>query len=164
MHGTADITLESTRHRKRHRLLLNRLTDRTRAAKIIQFRRAFYQTLLAHKIRGIYRFAKTVERRFQHLPAPGGKPIGIVLDTDALAAHTLTLEHIAHIVTRVLVLRVHPDANVINYRSVSRLDPVGGARHQDQTTIKPQEQCLEQHETIGVITAEVIHALLLEQQ
>ncbi len=88
----------------------------------------------------------------------------MILDTDALTAAAVIRHHVAQFAGRIRPLAVGPDADVLDHRGETRLALVGRARQQGQGAVGAQIHALEHAVAAGVITGQVIHALLAEDQ
>ena len=164
MHGTTNVAFEGTGHRRPNGFVTHGVTNAPGFTQIIELRLALAYALQTHQIGGIFELTETAERRVEHSTTSCGQSVRIVFDTDALTLEVMALEHVQHVVCRILIPRVHPDANVVDDRRESRLHPVGRPSHECQLPIHTDEERLEQHEAVGVVAGEVIHALLPEQQ
>ena len=88
----------------------------------------------------------------------------MALNAELLGLGTQAFQHILQLCGRLGTRRIRPDADILNDRSLLRLSQIRRAGQQRQLAIGTQIEALEKAETEGVISGEIIHALLLKHQ
>ena len=78
-----------------------------------------------NEIAGILPGAETAERPLHHDPVLARQAPSVELDAEPATAKSLFLEHGQHVVSRIGVAAIDPDAHVRDHRRVGRLLPVG---------------------------------------
>ena len=95
------------------------------------------------QVAGVLGAAEALERGIHHLPALGGEPVGVVLDTQAPTSAAIALQHGAQILARGRALAVTPDADVPDDGRDARLPQVGRAGAERELAVGAQVHALE---------------------
>ena len=88
----------------------------------------------------------------------------IALDPDLLLRPAMLGDHVTQGAGGIGAGLIDPDADVADDRRVLCLPQVGRAGKQGHPPVASQPEALEEAEAEGVVTREVEHALLLEEQ
>jgi hypothetical protein len=90
--------------------------------------------------------------------------VGIGFNAELFATPAQADDHIFQLRRRFGAGHVGPNANVLDDRCVLRLAQIGGASEKRQPAVGSEIQALKEAKAEGVVTGQVIHALLMEHE
>ena len=164
MHGGEDLAFIDPAPQMRDRGRVRRIRKLGRTAHIGDLGRRLHGSQRRHDGRGILERGEAVEFRFEPLAVSVREALRLVFGADALARKAKLLRERLQLGGRRGILRVFPDADILDERGPARLAQIGRAGEERHASVELHDEALKEAEAEGVIAREPIEALLGEEE